>query len=204
MRKYTFILAFLLLNNIFSQEKPLVVLELFTSQGCSSCPSADAVLADVKNDFSSDIVIPIAYHVDYWNYIGWKDPFSLKEYTKKQRNYGQKFRSRSIYTPQLVINGKEHLIGSNSFKIYQKIKQYKKQDFAINEIILSNVISKNGSVNFNYLLNGKISDKQIRFLLLIDERITNVKHGENSNRTLSNSNIVIKEITENITIEKRS
>jgi len=198
MRKYTFILVALLFNTIFSQEKQIVVLELFTSQGCSSCPSADVVLAEIKNDFSSDVVIPISYHVDYWNYIGWKDPFSLKKYTRKQRAYGQKFRGRSIYTPQIVINGKEHLVGSNGFKIYQKIKHYTKENTTINQITISDIVSKNNSVNFDYSIKGDFSGKEIRFLLLIDERITNVKRGENSNRTLTNSNIVVNEITESI------
>ena len=96
-------------STAWSQNKPVVVLELFTSQGCSSCPPADEVLADIKENMDNTSIIPIAYHVDYWDYIGWKDPFALKAFTNKQRFYGRKFNSSSIYTPQLVINGNEHI-----------------------------------------------------------------------------------------------
>ena len=75
-------------NDIYSNK---VVLELFTSQGCSSCPPADKLLKEVK----SEDVIVLSYHVDYWNYIGWKDPFSQKRFTDRQRQYYSKFKSKS-------------------------------------------------------------------------------------------------------------
>lgn len=90
----------------------IVVLELFTSQGCSSCPAADVQLEEAKKNYP-ERVFALSYHVDYWNYIGWEDPFSKKAYTFKQREYNQKFRSSSNYTPQLVVNGKEHFGGSD-------------------------------------------------------------------------------------------
>ena len=107
--------------------KPIVVLELFTSQGCSSCPPADALLNEVKYKYSNNQVIALSYHVDYWNYIGWKDPFSKKEFSDKQRAYSSKFYSNSIYTPQIVVNGKEHFVGSKTayyeFKIRESFKE---------------------------------------------------------------------------------
>ncbi len=186
------LIFFLLSFSLFSQQKPVVVLELFTSQGCSSCPSADDALYRIKEKLDPETVIPIAYHVDYWNYIGWKDPFSKKSFTDKQRYYGQKFRSNSIYTPQLVINGNEHLVGSNEVTIHKKIKQYLKRK-ASNSISLSNVKKEDNSISFNYSIQGDIKDKYLEAILIINDRKTKVKRGENRNRTLYNSNIAVSE-----------
>lgn len=171
--------------------KAPVVLELFTSQGCSSCPPADLLLDKVKNQYEEE-VYALSYHVDYWNYIGWEDPFSKSVYTKKQRDYNKKFQYRSNYTPQLVINGKEHFVGSNQSKMYSKINEYKAKrtnnvlDLDINE-------SSDNSISFNYSIEGNLKDKQLRVVLVLDERTTSVKRGENRNRTLKNSNIVVVE-----------
>ena len=168
-----------------------VVLELFTSQGCSSCPPADALLWKVKQEFP-DNVFALSYHVDYWDYIGWKDPFAKSVYTQKQRAYGEKFRSNSIYTPQMVINGREHFVGSNRAELYSKIDAYKTHS-AENTIKITNTDVANGTVAFSYIATGKIDHKILRAVLVIDERVTQVKRGENRNRTLKNSNIVVQE-----------
>nr|WP_298927318.1 DUF1223 domain-containing protein [uncultured Allomuricauda sp.] len=171
--------------------KAPVVLELFTSQGCSSCPPADVLLEKVKNQYTEE-VYALSYHVDYWNYIGWEDPFSKSVYTKKQRDYNRKFQYRSNYTPQLVINGKEHFVGSNQSKMYSKINEYKAKktnnvlDLDINE-------SSHNSISFDYSIEGDLKDKLLRVVLVLDERTTSVKRGENRNRTLKNSNIVVAE-----------
>ena len=188
-----FIIPFLL-GATFHAEKETtlennpIVLELFTSQGCSSCPPADKLLKQVK----SNNIIALSYHVDYWNYIGWKDPFSKEEFTNKQRKYGSKFYSSTIYTPQLVVNGREHFVGSNRQKLKQKITQYAKQKPKSN-ISLSKVIKDDDIVNFDYKIEGLQSDDNLRIVLVIDERRTSVKRGENRNRELVNSNIVISE-----------
>jgi len=168
---------------------PVVVLELYTSQGCSSCPSADLLLDKMKKQYKEE-VIALSYHVDYWNYIGWKDPFSNKDFVKKQSFYNHKFRNRSNYTPQLVVNGKEHFVGSSASKMYAKVNAYKSKK-APNKITASNVSITNGKVFFNYDVLGYIGNKQLKTVLVLDERTTHVKRGENSNRTLKNSNIVV-------------
>lgn len=168
-----------------------VVLELFTSQGCSSCPPADALLWQVQQEFSND-VFALSYHVDYWDYIGWKDPFAKSEYTQKQRIYGEKFRSNSIYTPQMVVNGREHFVGSNRTELYSKINAYKTYH-AENTIEITNTEVANGTITFSYAAIGNIDHKILRSVLVIDERVTQVKRGENKNRNLKNSNIVVQE-----------
>lgn len=88
---------------------PKAVLELFTSQGCSSCPKADAMLEEMGK---RDDVVALAYHVDYWDYIGWEDTFGTKENSELQRDYAESWGSSRIFTPQLIVNGKGGMVGS--------------------------------------------------------------------------------------------
>jgi hypothetical protein len=89
---------------------PPVVVELFTSQGCSSCPPADAYLGDLAK---RDDVLALGFHVDYWNYIGWTDPFSSKLATERQQQYARAMNLDSVYTPQMVVNGASQGVGSD-------------------------------------------------------------------------------------------
>lgn len=171
--------------------KPVIVLELFTSQGCSSCPPADQLLNEVKQKFPEK-VFALSYHVDYWNYIGWKDPFSRPEFSTKQRFYNSKFKSQGNYTPQLVVNGREHFVGSNHTKVYKAITRTKNLT-STNQIEISNIKDNGTKVNFDYKIDGHNSDLNIRAVLVLDERTTRVTRGENSSRTLKNSNIVVAE-----------
>jgi hypothetical protein len=186
-----FIIPIILTTNISDDIKDdnIVVLELFTSQGCSSCPPADTALNEVKNDK----IIALSYHVDYWNYIGWKDPFSKSKFSDKQRQYASKFNSSTIYTPQLVINGQEHIVGSDKRLLNKKIEKYS----AINskeKISMSNISKSDELISFDYKFEGDVLDKNIRIALVINERKTSVKRGENRNRELLNSNIVVSEL----------
>ncbi len=90
------------------------VLELFTSQGCSSCPPADRLLTKLAKEPG---VLALAYHVDYWDYIGWRDIFGSPENTERQRAYAQAFATTTIYTPQMIVNGREGVVGSHETKI---------------------------------------------------------------------------------------
>src|SRR6516164_10851500 len=99
-------------------ETPVVV-ELFTSQGCSSCPPADAYLGELA---ARKDVIPLAFHVDYWNYIGWADPFATKQMTQRQRDYQRALNQRYVYTPEMVVNGEAHEVGSDRHGIDRLIE----------------------------------------------------------------------------------
>src|SRR5437764_11128579 len=91
-----------------------VVVELFTSQGCSSCPLADALIHDIVNDPAMrGRVIPLAFHVDYWDSLGWRDPFSSKEWSERQVRYARTIHLSSAYTPQAVVNGTREFVGSS-------------------------------------------------------------------------------------------
>ena len=94
--------------------RPAGVVELFTSQGCSSCPPADEAFADVAK---SGDVVALAYHVDYWDYLGWRDSMGIADSTSRQKDYSRAFKARSVYTPQAVINGRTHVNGANRIAI---------------------------------------------------------------------------------------
>ncbi len=97
------------------------VVELFTSQGCSSCPPADKILGEMAQ---RDDVVALSYHVDYWNYLGWRDTFSSPESTERQYNYARTLGRKSVYTPQVIVNGRDHLNGSDRQGIEDKMDAY--------------------------------------------------------------------------------
>src|ERR1700730_15247904 len=92
-----------------------VLLELFTTEGCSSCPPADALLSELGSSTKS--VIPLAYHVDYWNHLGWADPFSSHQWSERQSEYVQALNLDGAYTPQMVIGGRWQCAGSDGGSI---------------------------------------------------------------------------------------
>jgi hypothetical protein len=97
-----------------------VVLELFTSEGCSSCPPADALLSELG--FTTKGVIPLAYHVDYWNHLGWSDPFSSRQFSERQSDYAHAMDLSREYTPQMVIAGGSQCVGSDGRSIERAIE----------------------------------------------------------------------------------
>ena len=99
--------------------EPLAVVELFTSQGCNSCPPADAFLGDL---IKRGDVIALSYHVDYWDYLGWRDTLARPENTQRQRAYGRSFSASTIYTPQMVVNGRTHMAGSRRAAVMNAIE----------------------------------------------------------------------------------
>jgi hypothetical protein len=97
-------------------EKPAVLVQLFTSEGCSSCPPADALLAEFAKASPIDgaTIVPMSLHVDYWNHLGWRDPFSSKQFSDYQRDYQKALRAQNIYTPQMIVDGQAEFVGSDA------------------------------------------------------------------------------------------
>ncbi len=112
--------ALLVLVPVAAKAEHPVVVELFTSQGCSSCPPADRLLADLA---THDNVIPLALHVDYWDYLGWKDVFAQPAFSARQRRYARHWHERSVYTPQMVVQGLNYMVGSRGDEIQRQIMQ---------------------------------------------------------------------------------
>ncbi len=165
-----------------------IVFELFTSQGCSSCPAADELLEQIDEKYKDQNVFVLSYHVDYWNRLGWRDPFSSESFSDYQREYAIKFNSRSIYTPQLVVNGNEHFTGSNTYKVNNALEKYAKSKTK-QTIVLENVKRDNTELLFSYVVEGQ-KFNTVTLALVVSERITKIARGENRNRTLKNTNIV--------------
>src|SRR6204780_1466035 len=117
----------------------VVLVELFTSEGCSSCPPADALLRQVNGTQTNagQLIVGISEHVTYWNSLGWSDPFSSSVYTERQNAYGERFHLEGVYTPQMVINGAEQIVGSDRAALLHAVEQEEEQRPRISLRILS-------------------------------------------------------------------
>ena len=168
-------------------DDPKVVLELFTSQGCSSCPSADAYLGELAA--TRDDVVALSFHVDYWNYIGWEDRFATEETTTRQRDYGRALGIAYIYTPQLVIDGRRHVVGSNKGAVKKAISVSKAAKAKRVPVALSTSGSGRVTVKIGES-SGYYGDATIWLISVDREHTTTVDAGENRGRTLVNYNVV--------------
>ena len=166
---------------------PVAVLELFTSEGCSSCPSADNLLPELAK--LDPNVIPLSFHVDYWNRLGWTDPFSSSEYSERQRDYARYLNLESVYTPQLVVNGEYELVGSSRGKAESAIKKAL-QEKAQLQISISNVKNSNSKLHFTVNTEGDFKKTDLLAALVQKQATMNVKAGENRGEKLSHINVV--------------
>ncbi len=174
-------------------EPGFAVVELFTSEGCSSCPAADDAMIELSNEFSDQVYF-LGFHVDYWNYLGWKDEYSNKAFTERQSAYANHFNLNSIYTPQVVVNGKKEFIGSDKNKLKQAIKDElanvsnEKSNTATIEL---KAIQDNANhINITYKKTGATKNEQLLISLVQLMAVTNVKRGENRGHELKHINIV--------------
>jgi hypothetical protein len=161
-----------------------VVLELFTSQGCSSCPPADAFLAELAQ--RPDLVA-LELHVDFWDYIGWRDPFAQRAFSDRQRAYVRALQQRYVYTPQLVIDGRYQEVGSNRAAVMRQIERARANPAPGPQIEL--ITSPGRAVR----VSGPASGSCAVWHVVFDSRHeTQVARGENRGRRLVNTNIVRK------------
>ena len=170
-----------------SSEKGFAVIELFTSEGCSSCPSADRLIEKTGEEYKGKDVLILSYHVDYWNRLGWKDRFSNAENTKRQNYYANIFRLNSIYTPQVVVNGTTEFVGSDRTRLVNAIRTSKKMS---KELSISVSADNNNKIAASYNISNKTLDQQILIALIEKKAVTEVKRGENEGRKLNHINIV--------------
>ncbi len=161
-----------------------VLVELFTSQGCSSCPPADAFLHKLAE---RDDVVALALHVDYWDYIGWKDSFAKPEFAARQRAYARLGNRSMIYTPQMVINGRDDVVGSNPMDTNELIEQHKKLPVSVD---LSAV--REGGQLMVWAQSRIDSNEVVSVYLMPYNPKTTVEilRGENAGRTFSYANVV--------------
>lgn len=166
---------------------PKSVVELFTSQGCSSCPPADDALTELIKDKK---YLGLAYHVDYWDYIGWKDTFGDQEFTKRQRKYASAMNERQIYTPQAIVNGRSHMNGAYKSKIVKTSQDYLKNGKGLTVPI--NVVEKNGRISVNIKADDKYKDATLYAVYFEPESVVDIKRGENAGKKITYTNIVRK------------
>lgn len=162
-------------------ERPVVV-ELFTSQGCSSCPPANAFLNEMSKGRSD--VLPLAFHVTYWDRLGWKDPFSLDAATERQARYGSRFGDGS-YTPEMVIDGSVGLVGSSRAEVNAAIARAKQAQRAALDVDIGR---KGGNAAIR-IGSGK-GNGQVLLIGFDHDHTTKIGRGENAGRTLAESNVV--------------
>lgn len=183
-------------------DKGFAVVELFTSEGCSSCPPADELVDRVQRENDGKPVYILAFHVDYWNKLGWKDVFSDALYSKRQYQYAQWLNLASVYTPQIVVNGRKEFVGSEESALRNAVKSGLGQVSAA-RLILKEPKVNNDDISIQYTVEG-ISGQNTLVLALIEKSAeTKVKRGENGGHTLRHVQIVRSLETQNIE-EKKS
>jgi hypothetical protein len=179
------------------------VVELFTSEGCSSCPSADKLAARIQKEYADKPVYILAFHVDYWNRLGWKDVFSDPAFTKRQRQYASLLKLSTVYTPQAVVGGRTEFVGSREATMRMAIAEGLARKVS-SKILLDNVKSTGEQVLVHYKINGPAwigpawtgpawiapaSNFSLILALVQKTAESKVRSGENAGRTLAHVQI---------------
>jgi hypothetical protein len=169
----------------------VVIAELFTSQGCSSCPAADKLMGNYieQNDAR---ILPLSFHVDYWNYIGWKDPFSNKQFSKRQQQYATQLHTESVYTPQVVLNGSYETVGNNKTKVEAGLKKLAANNY---KPVLTATLNAAGNGWLLKYTIAQASQYQLQIAIVQKKAVTAIANGENGGTTLKNYNVVRELIT---------
>jgi len=177
-----------------SAEYTVALLELYTSEGCSSCPPADHFLSSLKNAGNvPSSVIPLALHVDYWDYIGWKDPFARPQFSKRQREMANRGKASVVYTPQFSLQGEIYRLPSDSssfeFDLRAINRKPSRADLTVN---LGQVEPGKLTVSVSGSVRGKIDEKgAMLYLALYENNLTSsVRAGENRNAVLHHDHVV--------------
>ena len=184
MRHVFVALAFLGLfqPSVASAQSGPVVVELYTSQGCSSCPPAYALLHELAK---RDDVFALALHVDYWDYFGWKDDFASPEYTGRQHAYAHAANATTVYTPQMVIGGVEHVVGSRPMQVMDVVQ---KRRTAGNPVAVS--LTRDGDDVQISAEPGGDGNYVVQLVRYVPEESVSIRRGENAGQNLSYANIV--------------
>jgi hypothetical protein len=165
-----------------------VVVELFTSQGCSSCPPADALIHDITADPKlHGRVIPLAFHVDYWDRLGWRDPFSSAEWSRRQAFYAHAMHLNSAYTPQAVVGGVREFVGSNHSALDAAL-EHASNHKPRGDVALT--VRRDGNSLIATIHATVPANDDLMLAVTEDGVITKVQHGENAGRIITNDAIV--------------
>jgi hypothetical protein len=166
---------------VMADDGPVVV-ELFTSQGCSSCPPADTLLREMSTDPD---VIMLALHVDYWDYLGWADDFASPAFTDRQHDYAHAAGVRTVYTPQFIIGGVDHVAGAKPMELMTYVRAHAEADTGVD----LSVAADGGQVRITATAPGR-RDMLVQIVRYTPEQTVEVLRGENAGRTITYFNIV--------------
>lgn len=185
-----------------------VVLELFTSQGCSSCPPADYLLSELGRSGSAGPVIPLAFHVDYWDRLGWSDPFSSSRWSQRQESYAHALGKDGVATPQLVINGRSDCVGSQRDEVLRKIAEARARQPAARVELALGAPPAAGSklrvkVSVSMLEKTERGNPEVWVALTQSGFSTEIKGGENLSRTL-HDDFVVRRLQKAFTVPGRA
>ena len=166
-----------------AQERAVVV-ELFTSQGCSSCPPADALLAELAG---RDDVVPLALHVDYWDYLGWRDSFAQPAFSERQKGYALQAGRRTVYTPEIVVQGSHAIMGAKAMKLADLIRAHAARP----EPVSLRITREGGSVTIAVApREGAVAPSDIQVVRYLPSRIESIHRGENAGHQITYTHIV--------------
>jgi hypothetical protein len=172
-----------LCNGASAQTQPVLV-ELYTSQGCSSCPPADEFMSHLASDPN---VIALALHVDYWDYIGWKDTFADPQFTKRQKAYARAIGSRTIYTPQMIVGGLDRVEGNDPMEVSDKIRRH----MTLPAQVQLSLTRRGDQVQISAWADGVLSDElRVQLVRYKEKESVAIGRGENAGREVVYHNIV--------------
>jgi hypothetical protein len=189
MHKFVFLLS-LFFTTVFGVADParadgkLVVVELYTSQGCSSCPPADQLLKKIAQEY--DDVIALALHVDYWDYIGWKDVFADPAFSKRQKDYARAAGHRSVFTPQMVIGGIDHVVGFKPMDVANVIQKHR----AVSDDVQVTATVAGNDVVVTLIPRQTSGSYRVSLIGYSDGETVAIKRGENAGKSISYANTV--------------
>jgi len=169
-----------------SAGEPRAVIELFASQGCSSCPAADKLLGELSRDPS---LVTLSLPVDYWDYLGWKDTLALHGHTNRERAYADTRGDREVYTPQVVVNGIVHVLGSDKAAIEQAIEQTRQSAAPLTLPVTIAVADGKVSVTIS-AANGEQRSAEVWLCPITGQAQVAIERGENRGHTLAYTNVV--------------
>lgn len=179
-----------------ARKQGVAVVELFTSEGCSSCPPADRVLGRIASEIGpADNVYLLAWHVDYWDRLGWKDPFGLPEASRRQREYERVMSKRGepgagVYTPQTIVNGTRASVGSDDAAVRARIARAVNTPATCTVSIAPLAPAQSGTVSVTAEISGNSLDAEAVAVVVEDGLVSSVKSGENAGETLRHARVV--------------
>lgn len=186
MNKITSIaMAFLLPFSAVNADGANTVVELFTSQGCSSCPPAEELISQISR---IDNVIALSLHVDYWDYIGWTDLFANAKYSERQKRYAARAGRRMVYTPQIIIQGETEVSARQPLDVLASISD---ESTSPRPVLIDVERSDNGfELNLKRFGSEEAGPFEVQLVKVFPEKVVDVRAGENAGKTLTHTNVV--------------